>query len=140
MAEACPHLSASAAAGCSSDAADAIKCPVTGAKTSSVLFESTSQYQPLSRIPATNTEDATETLPDARQISSIPRSSTTKNTDQSTLTEYWVYPSQKQFYEAMKRKNYRPREEDMSVIVPMHNIINEMAWQKILKWELKYKQ
>lgn len=26
----------------------------------------------------------------------------------------------------------------MSVIVPIHNLINELAWRKIIKWEQRY--
>ncbi|KAI8596000.1 cytochrome c heme lyase [Dissophora ornata] len=39
------------------------------------------------------------------------------------------------FFNAMKRKNWNPREEDMKFVVPIHNMVNEMAWKHILKWE-----
>ncbi|KAI3652490.1 hypothetical protein MP228_001915 [Amoeboaphelidium protococcarum] len=68
-------------------------------------------------------------LPDRRMTSSIPKSKDGEN---------WVYPSQKQFYSAMKKKNYNPDEQDMSTIVPIHNLINELAWTKILQWEKEY--
>ena len=41
----------------------------------------------------------------------------------------------KQFFEAMKRKNWDPQQEDMKVIVPIHNLVNERAWKHILMWE-----
>ncbi|CAG8600000.1 6_t:CDS:2 [Diversispora eburnea] len=51
----------------------------------------------------------------------------------------WIYPSEQMFFNAMKRKNWNPREEDMSVIIPMHNAVNEKAWKEILKWEKLHK-
>lgn len=46
-----------------------------------------------------------------------------------------MYPSQSQFYAAMQRKGHHPQMEDMSTIVPLHNAVNERAWQHILAWE-----
>lgn len=60
-----------------------------------------------------------------RETSSIPKED----------GEKWVYPSQAQFYEAMVRKNHNPRAADMQVVVPIHNAVNERAWQAVLKWE-----
>ncbi|KAK6200148.1 cytochrome c1 heme lyase [Scheffersomyces amazonensis] len=74
-------------------------------------------------------EDTTTTninLPTERDISSIPRTSSNSN---------WIYPSQKQFYEAMKRKNWNPTADDMKTVVPIHNAVNERAWYHILQWE-----
>lgn len=65
-------------------------------------------------------------LPTEREISSIPRTGENDN---------WVYPSQKQFYEAMQRKQWNPHAEDMRTVVPIHNAVNERAWRHILMWE-----
>jgi len=65
-------------------------------------------------------------LSTSRVTSSIPRSSP---------DDKWVYPSPQMFYNAMKRKEWEPKEEDMDVIVAIHNNVNETAWQKILAWE-----
>lgn len=35
----------------------------------------------------------------------------------------------------MSRKNHNPRAEDMNVVVPIHNAVNERAWQAIIEWE-----
>ena len=43
--------------------------------------------------------------------------------------------SEQQYFNAMKRKGYNPPEEDVSVIVAIHNIINEQGWSKIKEWE-----
>lgn len=68
-------------------------------------------------------------LPTEREVSSIPRTDTRAN---------WIYPSQKQFYEAMKRKNWSPEATDMQTVVPIHNHVNELAWRNILNWERAY--
>ncbi|CAE7921867.1 cchl, partial [Symbiodinium sp. KB8] len=47
----------------------------------------------------------------------------------------WVYPSPQMFYNAMKRKGYEAKEEDMSNIVAIHNAVNERTWMEIMKWE-----
>lgn len=61
-----------------------------------------------------------------REISSIPRGDTGKN---------WVYPSQQQFFNSMRRKNFDPNAQDMQTIIPIHNAVNERTWMEILKWE-----
>jgi cytochrome c heme-lyase len=49
------------------------------------------------------------TLPKEREISSIPRGG-----DDVEQGERWVYPSQQMFFNAMKRKNWNTREDDMA--------------------------
>ena len=39
------------------------------------------------------------------------------------------------FFKAMARKNHSPHAADMATIVPIHNAVNERAWQSILEWE-----
>ncbi|KAI8320740.1 cytochrome c and c1 heme-lyase [Martensiomyces pterosporus] len=51
----------------------------------------------------------------------------------------WIYPSEQMFFNAMKRKNWNPREEDMKSVVPIHNAVNEMCWNRILEWENMHK-
>ena len=133
--------------GCSSDGSSAIHIST---------LESTAAAEPLVFIDTPSTETPTSALPTRRQVSSIPRSigggdtaaphphpskdTTAATTEDPQKTSYWVYPSQQQFYDAMKRKNYDPTEEDMAVLVPLHNIVNEMAWRKVLQWEAKYQE
>ncbi|KAI5462063.1 cytochrome c/c1 heme-lyase [Mariannaea sp. PMI_226] len=50
----------------------------------------------------------------------------------------WVYPSEKMFFEAMKRKGYDARVADMKTVVPIHNAVNERAWKEIQEWEAPY--
>lgn len=71
-------------------------------------------------------------LPTDRQISSIPKA--------TGDGEFWVYPSQQMFWNAMLRKGWRWKNEDimpkdMDDIIKIHNTNNEQAWQEVLKWE-----
>jgi cytochrome c heme-lyase len=36
----------------------------------------------------------------------------------------------------MARKNHNPKEQDMKSVVPIHNAVNERAWEQILMWEV----
>lgn len=62
-----------------------------------------------------------------KTTSSIPKS--------NNSNDNWVYPSQSQFYEAMKRKGHSANLSDMKTIVPIHNAVNEKAWSEIKQWE-----
>ena len=66
-------------------------------------------------------------LPRERIISSIPKGNTDSN---------WMYPSQQMFYNALQKKGYsRVHQDDVKILVPIHNIVNEKCWIEILKWE-----
>ncbi|KAM8930087.1 holocytochrome c-type synthase [Pelodytes ibericus] len=66
-----------------------------------------------------------------REESTIPRADAEKK---------WVYPSEQMFWNAMLKKGWRWKEEDISPkdmehIIKIHNQNNEQAWTEILKWE-----
>uniref|UniRef100_A0A8C5R0Q3 Holocytochrome c-type synthase n=1 Tax=Leptobrachium leishanense TaxID=445787 RepID=A0A8C5R0Q3_9ANUR len=66
-----------------------------------------------------------------REESTIPRAGTANN---------WVYPSEQMFWNAMLRKGWKWKEDDlaqkdMENIIKIHNQNNEQAWSEILKWE-----
>lgn len=48
---------------------------------------------------------------------------------------YWEYPSPQQFYNALVRKGWETPEENVEMMVLIHNFLNERAWQEILDWE-----
>ena len=52
----------------------------------------------------------------------------------------WVYPSEQMFFNAMKRKGWGPKEEEMPVVVSIHNAVNERAWGEVMKWERMHDQ
>lgn len=55
-----------------------------------------------------------------------------------TASGNWVYPSEKMFFDAMKRKGHDARVADMKTVVPIHNAVNERAWKEIKEWEAPY--
>ncbi|KAH9499923.1 hypothetical protein Btru_076933 [Bulinus truncatus] len=70
-------------------------------------------------------------LPIERIVSSIPKAGSNEN---------WVYPSPQMFWNAMLRKGWRWKDDDVSAgdmnnIINIHNANNELAWREILKWE-----
>lgn len=83
-----------------------------------------------------------------RVVSSIPRSSEPGadtacpvNHEAETGKDEsgrWVYPSEKMFFEAMRRKGMGAKERDMKTVVPIHNAVNERAWGEIIEWEKPY--
>ncbi|XP_039591325.1 cytochrome c-type heme lyase isoform X2 [Polypterus senegalus] len=89
---------------------------------------------PTNMMPPPNQKPAPDQpfpLSIAREESSIPRANSEKR---------WVYPSEQMFWNAMLRKGWRWKEddlhpEDMSNIIKIHNQNNEQAWNEILKWE-----
>lgn len=76
-------------------------------------------------------------LPTDRQTSTIPK------VTQEEAKEFWQYPSQQMFYNAMLRKGWQWREgdikpSDMDAIIKIHNANNENAWQVVLMWEASH--
>lgn len=83
-----------------------------------------------------------------RQRSTIPKSNPKDENDQ-----YWEYPSEQMFWNAMLRKGWRWQEavegkdddkgeklgpKDMNDIIRIHNFNNELAWREVLKWEAAF--
>ncbi|KAJ9063583.1 Cytochrome c1 heme lyase [Entomophthora muscae] len=104
-------------------------CPID--HNSSVKIDP-SNYMPKGKEFNLPTSNQKVPLNQEREISSIPKA-------EGQSESHWVYPSQQMFFNAMKRKNWDPSEEDMKVIVPIHNAVNERAWNMILKYEEMYK-
>ncbi|KAM5469660.1 Cytochrome c1 heme lyase [Microsporum audouinii] len=60
-------------------------------------------------------------------------------------TGNWIYPSERQFFDALMRKNNTPSSTknatelatSVASIIPIHNAVNERAWSEILDWESK---
>ncbi|KAM9964981.1 hypothetical protein ACTFIW_004778 [Dictyostelium discoideum] len=73
--------------------------------------------------------DQTKPLSTERITSTIPR----------TEKDNWQYPSPQMFFNAMKKKQYEPKEDDMSVVISIHNTVNEKCWKDVLQWENDYK-
>lgn len=96
---------------------------------------SAEEINPLNMMPPANQQPAPDQpflLPIQRQVSSIPKA--------TGEGEFWVYPSQQMFWNAMLRKGWRWKNDDISPkdmddIIKIHNANNEQAWQEVLKWE-----
>jgi len=58
----------------------------------------------------------------------------------ATKDDVFVYPSEQMFWNAMIRKGWRWKDDDISQegvkeMVKIHNANNEMAWRQVLMWE-----
>ncbi|XP_028822435.1 holocytochrome c-type synthase [Denticeps clupeoides] len=106
-----------------------VECPMkAAAREGQSDIDPSNMMPPPNQIPA---RDQPFPLNLSREESTIPRSGTDKN---------WVYPSEQMFWNAMLRKGWRWKEDDlnprdMSHIIKIHNQNNEQAWHEILKWE-----
>lgn len=63
------------------------------------------------------------------QVSTIPKA--------GSDSEHWVYPSPQMFWNAMLRKGWRWKDDDLSQkdmqhIISIHNVNNELAWQEVM--------
>lgn len=76
----------------------------------------------------------TKELSTVRAVSSIPKGDFNP-AHQIASVDLWVYPSEQQYFNAMKRKGYNPTENDVPVILAIHNLVNEQGWSKIREWE-----
>lgn len=59
-----------------------------------------------------------------------------------TAAETWTYPSPQMFWNALVRKGKAEgaKEEDMEVVVAIHNNMNENTWRQVLEWERLHSQ
>ncbi|XP_046336424.1 holocytochrome c-type synthase-like [Haliotis rufescens] len=93
------------------------------------------KINPENMMPPPNQRPAPDqpfSLPTDRVTSKIPKV--------GAENENWVYPSQQMFWNAMLRKGWRWKDdnmkpEDMNHIINIHNANNEQAWEEVLKWE-----
>lgn len=103
----------------------------------------------LNLASSSSSSSSASSLSTQREVSSIPRllqsdqdsdSSSSSTSTSEKKDSNWVYPSPSQFFQAMKRKAAQnlydqPKEEDMPIVVPIHNAVNERAWKQLLEWE-----
>ncbi|KAK1164050.1 cytochrome c-type heme lyase-like [Acipenser oxyrinchus oxyrinchus] len=108
-----------------------VECPMKAAAGGDKMphdIDPANMMPPPNQTPA---QDQPFPLPVNREVSTIPRAGSDKK---------WVYPSEQMFWNAMLRKGWRWKEDDlgpqdMTNIIKIHNQNNEQAWQEILKWE-----
>lgn len=46
-----------------------------------------------------------------------------------------MYPSEQQYYNAIKRKGYKASATDMPSTLAIHNAVNEKGWAMVQEWE-----
>ncbi|KAK2750202.1 cytochrome c/c1 heme lyase [Colletotrichum kahawae] len=105
-------------------------------------------YREVSTIPRTSTPSypydapspASAPPPTLQSSHGAPPSNNEQETGADAATGNWVYPSEKMFFDAMKRKGHDTRAADMRTVVPIHNAVNERAWKEIKEWEAPYTQ
>ncbi|KAK8025851.1 cytochrome c/c1 heme lyase [Apiospora arundinis] len=130
--------------------------PSFGSSSSSSSSPATQKQQPPKAGGVLDTGREISTIPRASPVPSLTPSSSSSATNSNSAaaatshgrpanqeqetgadaaTGNWVYPSEKMFFEAMKRKGHDPQSADMRTVVPIHNAVNERAWAEIKKWE-----
>ncbi|CAB1441403.1 unnamed protein product [Pleuronectes platessa] len=124
----CPMHKAEAGPAHQERAYEFVECPMKAAAAMNSDIDPANMMPPPNQTPA---PDQPFDLSIARQESNIPRHGAEKN---------WVYPSAQMFWNAMLRKGWRWREDDlapvdMNNIIKIHNRNNEQAWEEILRWE-----
>ncbi|KAF9637174.1 Cytochrome c heme lyase [Lasiodiplodia theobromae] len=118
-------VSSSASDGCDSTKLDQSLPPSTG---SSLLgYLGLKQDREVSTIP--------RAFPGDQTAAGRPPANNEGETGQDKGSGNWIYPSEEMFFNAMRRKKFDPRIEDMRSIVPIHNAVNERAWKEIKEWE-----
>lgn len=113
------------------------ECPSGAAATAD---PQTADIDPRNMMPPPNQRPAPDQpfpLPIDRQTSSIPKAGAVSEDGKQ---DSWVYPSQQMFWNAMLRKGWRWKDDDLSQkdmahIIRIHNVNNEAAWKEVLMWE-----
>lgn len=95
--------------------------------------------------PAACPSPYARSAPSATAASHGTPSNAETETGHDPATGNWIYPSERQFFEALLRKNNtgtsvtsaKELATSVASIIPIHNAVNERAWQQILDWEKK---
>jgi len=78
-----------------------------------------------------------------RIVSSIPRADELRPEEEGKTAPHqpeshpqWIYPSEQQFYAAMRRKGWQGVDErTIPAVVRIHNAVNERGWTQVQQWE-----
>ncbi|QUC20388.1 uncharacterized protein UV8b_04629 [Ustilaginoidea virens] len=145
LAQARAAQASSQAASCAADRGAAPDTP--GPSSSSSWTRALASRLPWSPSPPSPPPASRAALDTDRAISSIPRSPARPGDPGPPApanhqvesgpdpSGNWVYPSEKMFFDAMRRKGHDARAADMKTVVPIHNAVNERAWRLIKEWE-----
>ncbi|XP_077592131.1 holocytochrome c-type synthase isoform X2 [Stigmatopora nigra] len=124
------------------------ECPMHKAESGPVHQDRAYEYVESSKkaAPGMNDIDPSNMMPPPNQTPAPDQPfELSLNREESTIPrhgseKHWVYPSEQMFWNAMLRKGWRWREDDLGAqdmgnVIKIHNKNNEQAWQEILKWE-----
>jgi len=122
---------AAAAAPAAAPAAPAAPLPAPSRSRGPVYNVYGQEIDPLNMMPPPNqsmTPGQAEPLPTERVPSSIKKGGTDGT---------WLYPSPQMFWNSLHRKGKADgvREGDVSMVVTIHNEMNERTWRQLLEWE-----
>lgn len=109
------------------------KCPIKSVNSENISWEENiNERNLMPEIPNYSLEEKNDgvSLSKKRSISSIPKNN----------NEYWEYPSAQQFYNSLLRKNKYVEKNDVDAVVMVHNEVNEITWNHILKYEYMHKK
>ena len=96
-----------------------------------------STYRTVSSIPK-GIEPQNNISNDSNSISSNNDNHKSTPIHQPQNQSNWVYPSEQQFFNAMKRKGWEiapGTESTIPFVVQIHNAVNEKGWKEIREWE-----
>lgn len=97
--------------------------------------------------PGSQPQENTSTCPSPYAAAAAPSHGAPSNAENETghdqASGNWIYPSERQFFEALVRKGNTPTSTNspkelattVASIIPIHNAVNERAWHQILDWE-----
>jgi len=107
------------------------ECPMHTSNGKKNDIDPTNMMPPPNQMPA---PDQPFLLNTDRVKSTIPKVS------EDGKQETWTYPSEQMFWNAMLRKGWKWKDDDMAPhdmtnIISIHNANNEQAWKEVLKWE-----
>jgi len=106
-------------------------CPVKY-KNPSIFNVYGQKIDPSNMMPA-----QAQQLPSAGQEKALPTTRVVSGIAKGGTDDTWVYPSEQMFYNSLKRKGKGAdvKEDDVSMMVAIHNNMNERTWRDLLVWE-----
>lgn len=102
---------------------------------------------PRATDPGSDPSQTPSQCPSPYAAAPVPSHGTPSNAENETghdqASGNWIYPSERQFFEALMRKGNTPTSTtsptelatSVASIIPIHNAVNERAWHQILEWE-----
>jgi cytochrome c heme-lyase len=107
-------------------------CPVVKYRNPNVYNVYGQKIDPSNQMPQIPNQE-----PHPEQTVQLPKERVQSKIRKGGTDSTWLYPSEQMFFNALKRKGKANgiTEEDMDMLVKIHNGTNERAWKKVLEWE-----